>query len=126
MITGKHGEPFKIMMEDGEDFETETKIFSFTEEAKRKDIHEWLLMNGVNLNIDKIKPTNSSTSWFLTHVGIENMKPLIRKVSDFTVTVEGKTRRIQCKPVSLNTPQKNQFNIRSPQNGSYDATLCSK
>ena len=120
----KAGKPFKDTIEDDEEFETETlKIYSFPKDASRDDVHAWLVRFEVHLDIDKIKPTNTPTAWFLTHCGKSNMKSIMGKIDGQLVLCPGEKpdkRKIHCVPVGLNTPLKKQLNIREPIDTSFE------
>ena len=115
--------PFKGVIPDDEVFTTETlKVFSFPKEASRQDVHDWLMGNGVILDIEKIIPTNTPTAWFLKHVGITNMKSLIERLHKKPLGKPPNVTKIQCIPVTLSTPQKEQFGLRPPQEASFDGS----
>ena len=125
----KNRRPFRDMIQEDEEFQTETlKIFSFPKDAGRVDVYGWLVENGVNLDIDKIKPTNTNTAWFLTHVGKANMRSIINKLDGQIIRCPGENpdkRKINCVPLNLSTPQKKDLNIREPIDTSFEASDAS-
>ena len=117
----KNEAPFKAMITNEEAFETETlKLYSFPKEASRRDIFEWVREQGVTIDEEKIVPTSTSTSWFLVHVGIDNMMHTIKLLDGKTHGKDKEMRYIHCQPVQINSPEKRKLGIRPPQNSSFD------
>ena len=118
----KHKKPYREMMgEEEEVFDTETlRIYSFPKDASREQVHNWLKSIDVNIDIEKLLPTTTPTSWYLKHVGKENVKDLVKKIRGKIVGSKPNQRYIQCDPVNLTTPQKDQYAIRRPQSASFD------
>ena len=118
----KNETPFRQMMTEEEEFSTETlKIFSFPKEASRKDVHDWVRDQGVTIPEEKIVPTNTSTAWFLVHVGKDNMKFIINQLNRKECGHGKEKRYIQCVPECLNTPHKQKLGLRPPQDQSFES-----
>ena len=114
--------PFRDPIREGEDFETETvKIYSFPKEATRDDIYEWVRQQGVTIVPEKIIPTSkTSTSWFLVHLGKDNVEFTVKQLNKKLYGKGKEQRYIQCVPTSITTPEKKKHGLRETKDASFE------
>ena len=108
--------PLREMMGDEDRFDTEMlKLFSLPAGIEKEEVYDWILRNDVMIHEDQLCQAENPQMWYIIHVGMRNMKTIIKKLNKSIFGHPPNIKYINCAPVTLNTPQKAAYGIREPQ-----------
>ena len=103
-------------MGDEDRFDTEMlKLFSLPAGIEKEEVYDWILRNDVMIHEDQLCQAENPQMWYIIHVGMRNMKTIIKKLNKSIFGHPPNIKYINCAPVTLNTPQKAAYGIREPQ-----------